>query len=65
MIGPREGSLADGTLEGFGSGVLTVVASQLVRSGEPPLALGPVALVRLLPCKTETYENVDQNNLFF
>ena len=65
MIGPREGSLADGTLEGLGSGVLTVVASQLVRSGEPPLALGPVALVRLLPCKTETYENVDQNNLFF
>ena len=62
MVGPREGPLADGTLEGLGSGVLPVVACQLVRSGEPPLALGPVALVRLLPCKTETYENVDRNN---
>jgi len=65
MVGPRERSLADGTLERLGSGVLPVVARQLVRSGEPPLALGPVALVRLLPCKIETYENVDRNNLFF
>ena len=55
MVGPREGSLADHALEGLGSGVLPVVASQLVRSGESPLALRPVTLVRLLPCKRETY----------
>ena len=65
MVGPREGSLADGTLEGLGSGVFPVMACQLVRSGKPPFALGPVALVRLLPCKKETYENVGRNNLFF
>jgi hypothetical protein len=65
MVGPREGSLADGTLEGLGSGVLPIVARQLVRSGEPPLALWPVALVRLLPCKIEMYENVGRNYPFF
>jgi len=64
MVGPRERSLADGTLEGLGSGVLPVVARQLIRSGEPPLALRPVAFVRLLSCKTETYESVDRIKLF-
>lgn len=49
MVGSCEGSLADSTLEGLGSGVFPVVARQLVRSGKPPFALGPVALVRLLP----------------
>ena len=66
MVGSCEGSLADSTLEGLGSGVFPVVARQLVRSGKPPFALGPVALVRLLPCKKkETYENVDRNIFFF
>jgi hypothetical protein len=65
MVGPRERSLADGTFEGLGSGVFPVMARQLVRSGKPPLALGPVALVRLLSCKKEWYENVDRNNVFF
>lgn len=57
VVGSREGPLADRTLERLGSGVFPVVTCQLVRSGESPLALRPVALVRLLSCNNKPSEN--------
>lgn len=48
MVGASEGPLANLALEGLGAGVLPVVAGELVGAGEAPLALRPVALVRLL-----------------
>ena len=48
VIGAREGSLAHLTLEGPVSGVLPIMAGQLVRSGKFPSAILPGALVRLL-----------------
>lgn len=38
------------TLEGLAAGMLSVVAGQLVGSGEAPLATLPRALVRLFTC---------------
>jgi hypothetical protein len=55
VVAPGEGPLADGALEGLGAGVLPVVARELVAAGEPPLALRPLALVRLLTCNSPTY----------
>ena len=54
VVGPREGPVAHDALEGLRPRVLSVVAGQLVRPGESPLTLGPVAFVRLLPCNTHT-----------
>jgi len=49
MIGSREGPLAESALERPISGVLPVVAGELIRSGEFPPASLPGALIRLLP----------------
>lgn len=43
VVAPREAPFAHDALEGFGSGVLPVVAGQLIRSREAPLALWPLA----------------------
>ena len=48
MIGSREGPLAESALERSISGVLPVVAGELIRSGEFPSASLPGALIRLL-----------------
>ena len=48
MVGTRERPLAEPALERTVAGMLTVVASQLVRAGELPSAALPAALVRLL-----------------
>jgi hypothetical protein len=50
MVGPGEAPITVGAFEGFGSRVLPVVAGQLVRAGEPPLAASPRAAIRLLAC---------------
>lgn len=54
VVGAGEGALADGTLERFRAGVLAVVAGELVRPRESPLALRPLTCVRLF-----SYENTD------
>jgi len=51
VIAPREAPLADDALEGFGPRVFPVVPGQLIRPGEPPLALRPLAGVGLLTWK--------------
>jgi hypothetical protein len=51
VIRPGEAPITVGALEGFGSGVLPVVAGQLVGAREPPLTAGPGTAVRLLACK--------------
>ena len=48
VVGAREGPVAHLALEGLGARVLAVVPGEFVRPREPPLALGPVAPVRLL-----------------
>ena len=48
VVGARERPLAEPALERTVAGMLTVVASQLVRAGELPSAALPAALVRLL-----------------
>lgn len=50
VVRAREGPLADAAFEGLVAGVLPSVAGQLVGPGEPPVALAPLALVRLLTC---------------
>lgn len=47
VVRSAETAVAVAALEGFGAGVLAVVASQLVRTGESPHATLPRALVRL------------------
>lgn len=49
MIGSREGSLAELTLERLLSRVFAIVSSQFVRSRELPGTADPRARVRLLP----------------
>lgn len=51
MVTPGEAALADDALEGFRAGVLAVVPRQLVGPRETPLALGPLAGVRLFTCE--------------
>lgn len=48
VVGPGEGARADGALEGFGARVFPVMARQLVRTGETPIAAVPRTPVRLL-----------------
>ena len=48
VVGARERPLAEPALERPVAGMLTVVASQLVRAGELPAAALPAALVRFL-----------------
>ena len=53
VVGAREAAVAHAALEGLGAGVLAVVAGQLVRAREPPVAAFPRAFVRLLTCATD------------
>lgn len=53
VIAACKAALADDALERLGARVLSVVSRKLVRSGEPPLALGPLACVRLLTCEMQ------------
>lgn len=53
VIAARETPLADDALERLGAGVLPIVSRQLIGSGEAPLAVGPLACVRLLACGNE------------
>ena len=48
VVGSGKAALTDFAFEWLGSGVLPVVSSQLVRTGEPPLALRIVTSVRFL-----------------
>lgn len=48
MIGAREASAANGTLEGFGSRVLSEVTCQFIGTSEPPVTALPCAPVWLL-----------------
>lgn len=50
VIRAGEAAVAHAALEGLGSRVLAVVAGQLVRAREPPVAAFPGALVGLLAC---------------
>lgn len=50
VIRAGKAALADLTLEGLCAGVLAVVAGELIGTGKTPLALGPLAAVRLLAC---------------
>lgn len=50
VVGAGEAAVAHPALERLGARVLPVVAGQLVRPGEPPVAAVPVALVGLLTC---------------
>lgn len=56
MVTPGEAPLADDALERFGTGVFTVVPRQLIGPRETPLALGPLAGVRLFACQIEDEE---------
>ncbi len=51
VVGTGKGARADGALEGFGARVLPVMARQLVRTSETPVAAVPRAPVRLLTCE--------------
>ena len=51
MVGPGEAPITVGAFERFGSGVLPVVAGQLVGARESPLTASPGTAVRLLACK--------------
>lgn len=53
MIGAGEAALADLAAERFSARVFPVVAGELVRSGETPLTLGPMAAVRFLTCRND------------
>jgi hypothetical protein len=53
MIGAGEAALADLAAEGFSARVFPVVTGELVRSGETPLTLGPMAAVRFLTCRND------------
>ena len=53
VVGAGEAAVAHAALEGLGPRVLAVVAGQLVRAGEPPVAAFPGAFVRLLTCATD------------
>jgi hypothetical protein len=57
MVGAREAPITVGAFEGFGSGVLPVVAGQLVGARKPPLTASPGTSVRLLTWNKA--ENVD------
>lgn len=48
VVGAGEGPVAEGAGEGAVTRVLAVVPRQLVRPGEAPSAVRPVAAVRLL-----------------
>lgn len=48
VVRSREGAFTHGALERFGASVLAVVSCQLIGPREPPLALRPLASVRLL-----------------
>lgn len=50
VIRTSKAALADLTLEWLGPSVLSVMASQLVRAGETPLTLGPLASIGFLAC---------------
>lgn len=47
VVTPREAAVTMTTFEGFGAGVLPIVAGQLVTAGEAPATTFPLALVRL------------------
>lgn len=49
MVGPGEGSLTQLAVEGFVPGVFPLMSGQLVRPGEPPATVLPLADVGLLP----------------
>ena len=53
VVGAREAAVAHAALEGLGPGVLAVVAGQLIRAREPPVAAFPGAFVWLLTCATD------------
>lgn len=55
MVGPGEGTLAEVTLKGSMSGVLSEMAGQLVRAGELPTATFPTAVIRLLTWESTSY----------
>lgn len=48
MVGPGEGARADGALERFGARMFAIMARQLIRASETPVAAVPRASVRLL-----------------
>lgn len=50
VVGSGETAFADLALERLGSGVLAVVARQLIGPGEPPLTLRPMTFVGLFTC---------------
>ena len=50
MVASSEGTLANGTLEGFRASMFPIVTSQFVASGEPPFAFRPLTLVRFFTC---------------
>ncbi len=49
MVGPREGPVAQLAVERLVAGVLALVPRQLIRAGEPPTAVVPLADIGLLP----------------
>lgn len=53
VVGAGEAAVAHPALERLGARVLPVVAGQLVRPREPPVAALPGALVGLLACDKE------------
>ena len=53
VVRTTKASVAVAALERFRSRVLAVVAGEFVRSGEPPLAPFPRALVGLLACNKD------------
>jgi hypothetical protein len=71
MIGAGEAALADLAAEGFSARVFPVVTGELVRSGETPLTLGPMAAVRFLTCRNDnttephTKKEIEERKLLF
>lgn len=74
MIGAGEAALADLAAERFSARVFPVVAGELVRSGETPLTLGPMAAVRFLTCRNDNttkphtkkkQRNIEERKLLF
>lgn len=57
VIGAREGSLAELTLEGLLTSVLPIMSRQLVGTRELPRAAFPRASVRLFTWKTRKRNN--------
>jgi hypothetical protein len=61
MVGAGEAPITVGAFEGFGSGVLPVVAGQLVGARKPPLTASPGTSVRLLTCNTPENKDILNN----